>query len=730
MPDRSFSADDFKNGLAEFKCYHYMYGDEPYLYLHDFVGQKDVLYDQFSRIMLADAVAKGAGELTVAGMIERTAEELEHELDHAKAIMRYIEKKAKEYRDSNQILLISIPCGIGKSNGISHEIRSALESKDGRSLLILTDNNTRLKKYIEPGFNTELREYFAQPEIAQRICLFTKETKADALRRADHCQVLLMSTQRYLHLSPEELDRFTSYNGERRSMIIVDEQPEIEEFCQITLFDIAKAGAAFVQGLPYSGSEHYMSEKAWCTEYWHNIEATVAPMFRRFDEESEGKPGYYHFLKPADMQPDPAEEQRFMRFVRQYRGQMDTYQGGREYDSVTVIIEAVLEMLHHGALFCSRNDELNTKTGFKLYMDRMGQFDIPDTTVMILDGTADVSPIYRFHEDRYKKLKPWQFRKSLKDLFVHVVDVRTSKTALRRETDEFFADLFQEIRERMKPYIGPEDKPVVFTYEAIEQRFRDEFGEENVEHIGNLRGFNDFVTARSIAQVGVCQYPLEQYYLMTLIGDEEKRAAFQAMSAEEQRSVIISETNRRDSEARAFMMDSILVDTEQNMFRGSVRELGAKSFHYFLYCRTRYYAGMIDKMKRRYENLDGTVASREMSLAEEIAAYRQKANPAKYGNRILAAIFSFDPAITFAVRDICSRAGLTYKQYKGAVHDTEVIQRLLAYDRIAENTYQNRFRMPEEGVQAQRLDEIDEAFMNATGDIVVSQDEEDDFLPF
>ncbi len=730
MSERSFSARDFAEGLKQFKCYHYMYRDEPYLYLHSFVGEKDVLYDQFRRILVQDAVSKGAEEPTVNGMTERIAEELGHELDHAKAIMRYIEKKAQENRGKGKILRIAIPCGIGKSNGISYEMKSALESKEGRSLLILTDNNERLEKYTKPKFNTQLKEYFAQPEIAQRICLFTKETKTEALRRADHCQILLMSTQRYLHLSREELDRFTSYNGERRSMIIVDEQPEIEEFCQISISNVTSIGVAFTQGLPYSGSENYQSEKAWCTEYWKNIEKIVIPMFQRFDEESEGKLGYYHYLKPDDVQIDASDEERFIRFVRKYRSQLDTYQGGREYDKVTADIEAIFEMLHRGALFCSRNDELNTKTSFKLYMDRIAQFDIPDTTIMILDGTADISPMYRFHEDRYKKLNPWQFRKSLKDLFVHVIDVRTSKAALRKETDEYYADLFQDIRERIKPYIGLEDKPVVFTYEAIEKRFADEFGTENVEHIGNLRGFNDFTSAGAIAQIGVCQYPLEQYYLMTLIGDDEKRAAFQAMSAAEQRSAIVSETNSHDSDARRFMIKSILVDTEQNMFRGSVRELGAKHYHFFLYCRTRYYADMIAEMKKRYEKLDGKVVKREMSLAEEIADYMQRGNPNKRGNRIIRAIFSFDPNIMITPHDIYTRAGLTYRQFKETRDDTEVIQRLLAYDIVAENTFQNRFSMPVTGVQAQRTDEIDEAFMNGTGDFVVSYNEEDNLLPF
>ena len=59
MPERSFSSVDFIKGLEQFSHYKYSWTDEPFDYLFQFVGQKSPLYEQFSSLLIDDAVSKG-----------------------------------------------------------------------------------------------------------------------------------------------------------------------------------------------------------------------------------------------------------------------------------------------------------------------------------------------------------------------------------------------------------------------------------------------------------------------------------------------------------------------------------------------------------------------------------------------------------------------------------------------------------------------------------------------
>jgi hypothetical protein len=374
---------------------------------------------------------------------------------------------------------------------------------------------------------------------------------------------------------------------------------------------------------------------------------------------------------------------------------MDRYQGPRQCCRVTANLEAVFAMIRHGALFRSRNDGTNEKTCFELYVDRMDRFNVPDTTIAIFDGTADISPMYRFHEDRFERIDTRRFRRSLANLHVHILDQRTGSAHLLQQSEAYYTELFQDIRERMEPVLCG-TPCTVFTYKKVRERFHfdDAFGQGNVFHFGDIKGMNRLNDRRAIAQVGVNQYPKEQYCLMSLIGDSAATERFLALSAEEQRSEIAREANTADSRSNALRTACQLVSTEQCIFRGCIREVVGSEYHYFLWCRTRYFHALIEAMKERYRRLDGTVSVTEKSLAEEIMDYMHRGNPGTRGKRIIRAILSFGPETQFSARDIYQQLDISYDQYKQTVHDTPVIKRLLRYDQVGNNTYQGRFRMP------------------------------------
>ena len=735
MPERSFSSVDFIKGLEQFSHYKYSWTDEPFDYLFQFVGQKSPLYEQFSSLLIDDAVSKGVSRDQVNNSLMDYTSQNSISMNHAQEIRKLIDKSVRDNRGNQKVLLFPIMCGIGKSSAVSCKMEHELKSKSGQSLLIVTDNKERLNSYIKPSANSDMCDFFARDDIKNRYCIFNAETKAEALRRADHTQILLMTTQRFMHLSKEDLDRFTTYNGKRRSMIIIDEQPEVIQFETVLFSTIANVLIAFIQGLRYSNDPSFAAEKAWCIGLWQKITEACNKLLDQIDRESDGRPGYHCFLRPNDLEIAEEDEKRFMRFVRENRKDLDTYEGGDEFDKVTASIEAVFEMIHHGALFCSRDGRRNQKPRFKLYMDRIGQFDVPGTKIVILDGTASISPMYKFHKDRYKLINgTWRLRRSLNNLHIHVLDYKTGRDAMKNLTGGYPDAIIQDIRKRTKPYLRSDDSPIVFTYklDALQNRFKEAFGIDHVSYLGNLKGFNTYNTANVVVQVGMNQLPLENYYLMSLIDDEETRERFLQMTPQEQAAAIASAISSQNSSIKTMMTDWLLADTEQNFFRGNIRELVGKEYHFFLYCSHRYYQKVIQAMSDRYRQFDGDVQLEELSLADRIASYMARGRSDKLGNRIIRTIFSFRVDQEFHTFDVYALAGITYEQYKQVVRDTPVIKELLQHDKIGENTYQNRFQMPSDEILASRsIDQSNDLPDSAMYDSYQDDDEdEDDFLPF
>lgn len=129
----------------------------------------------------------------------------------------------------NDVSVIPLQCGMGKSTAISKKIREVIENLDedgnGDGLLVVTDNVARMKAYLQcddPGYEPELFAFLEKNMT--KITVMTHDNVIEAAIRMCETPVLLITTQRYFNmLTINEIDRdYLCWKGGRRTLILID----------------------------------------------------------------------------------------------------------------------------------------------------------------------------------------------------------------------------------------------------------------------------------------------------------------------------------------------------------------------------------------------------------------------------------------------------------------------------------------------------------------------------
>ena len=515
-----------------------------------------------------------------------------------RSVLNLINNVAADPDHVNEISILPLMCGTGKSTAISYKIRETIEQAErtGNGLLIVTDRKDRMDDYMHPH-DKDLELYLA--DHANQITIMSHDNLSEAFRTYMFTPVLMMTTQRFFRLTQEEIERFLQWEKGRRPLILIDERPELTTVvdlderklhdCQIAVssvfandfcarYEITAAEdsiKAFSKDL-----NHFFSEDAYCFWSWFTNSESQAEYTDVMDI------GFEH--------------------ICQKREEINSYAGGTYYEDFFTRIRALHHLRSHNALFyhhwIPKNVPLNTF--FTLLHNSQALEDL-SAKVIVLDGTAELSPEYKLLNCSMHNCS--EYLRDLHNLTIHLINLPTSKTDMssKQHSDYILDCVHSYYDEVVFPDIGADNSRfALFTYKNTENSFKKKFDEQRIEHFGNIVGKNDFRNAKHIIQVGVNRYPDAVYFLYYLalhhgelnyenmqvngyhtievpeiLPDEcneepqfySEHQEFDAEAILRQSADIKEIMSDHESEVHDIMDRMLLAEIEQNMFRGIIR---------------------------------------------------------------------------------------------------------------------------------------------------------------
>ncbi len=688
--------DQFRRRIRRFTADDFTEKSEPYTLLFEMTEDNPVLYQQFSHELIQIAVhEKGANEDVVKKELHMM-EHIEGRDKSTHVVLRKLHqaervsvRRKKEGKSS--IAVLPILCGIGKSFAVSLRIREVLLNKSLDGMLVVTDSTKRLNDYLhpDPEWAPDLAAFME--EHLHDVCIMEAANIGYARGEADHKKVLLMTTQRYMHLTDEELLQYTTWNdGEnKRTLIIIDEEPMLYEMVEIGRKQLNTVLTALQDGIPARPDLAY--DKSQCIIFWKRI-SSLLQEFIRYDETQYRGAKRIHEYRDHWLDLDDDGVNQFLERIHDFKHDINTYEGREGYEDIVAIIEAVVSMKDHGAMLSSRLDRENSKGAYTVLRNNTSRLMVDDAVVLILDGTAAVSPVYKYRQDILHMMDVKDCQRHLDQLHIHVYDTQTGVTMMRNLPQDELNLLIREIKTRINalPSMSERDKPVVFTYKAVEPPFKRAFGLNYVEHLGNIKGRNDFRYASRIAQVGLCHTEPARYVIYRLAFDEAFRDRIKPMLVEAQSKEIMQEVNDLSSKTNDILAHILLTDMEQNMFRGVIRNLNSVDFNYIAaFDGSKRYRLLRKLMDERYTSFGATVDNCEFSMEYALVHYIGQRGPNKHGNRIILAMVSFGDDHVYSRQELREAAGLSASQFKTTLHDTPLLRDLMEKSRISHGRYRN-----------------------------------------
>lgn len=694
--------ESFRSYLRHFSADAFLESTEPYLRLARDTKGQPVLYRQLSEELVRIAVSKGADADAVRSELNHMTEKLGRE--NTDVVLRKIhaaERNAKIGPYKGMVQVLPIMCGIGKSTAIRLRIREVLLSKKPDGMLVVTDNTERLWDYVKPDVSSDLDKDLAQffQDHENEYCVLESRTLEQARSKAHDCKVLLMTTQRYVHLTDEELTEYSYWGDDQcpRSLIIVDEEPFLYELTSIGTTQINNIKSALHDGIPARAIAR--GEKAAAKRFWQDYANRLLLRIEMYDRDVTGSASSMkvEYLRRI-FNADDAREKAFLETVRKYKSYINTYDGSDDdYEDMVALIEAALLVFHEPFLFTTRDDAMNSKTSYTVLRDNTSRFERPNARVLILDGTADISPVYKIRPDLFHMMNVRDCNRHLDNLHIHVYNTSAGRTTLSKYSMKNKDQLVEEIWRNAIAMPGKKP-PVAFSYKFMRDAFIRKFktGEKtNFEHLGNIRGKNKFRDVDRIVQLGLNHTEPLKYVLYRTKGEhsfEEELldANMEANGYLLQKERLMKEVNNPNSPTNIIINQLMLCDVEQNMFRGQIRNLIGGEYHFAVYFNESKYGYLRNQMERRYaRDLGAHIEEGAFSFLFRFTAYIMQRGDNKSGNRLIKAMLSFKPGVVYKKEDIKRVGELTDTQYDSAIR-SDVVKEIMEMARCSRGKYDNR----------------------------------------
>ncbi|MBQ2953236.1 MAG: DEAD/DEAH box helicase family protein [Clostridia bacterium] len=591
---RGFTRDDY-------------YLDGPYEYLVRSSQYSWNQYDQFAAVLMEAAVKAGADRRSVRDYIGWFRYMFVENEGEARDIVTAIKCAAQDKEQADKVSVLSIPCGSGKSTALTRLIGDVLERNNGEGLIIVTDSVDRMKEYWKPdthnpAFDDVLLHFIKRHE--EQVAVMNRDNYDSMRRQQWHKPVVVLTTQRYFSWTQGRVKDLLRWEGGRRPLIIFDEAPYLSVERDVTAATINKVAAALRMGIEAT-DDAGREAKEWAITFWEDIRAKL---LSRMDELE-----YMPELQYACIGAEETEGlEAFLDYVRENRSKLDT-----DKDRIVDMVEDVVRLLKDWGVYSHRGTAQSGlyESKYTVHVDHRDLVTGLDAKVIVLDGTATVSPMY---DEDYVYMSPTRdFIRSLAYLTIRICDVPTGESELRGKTGE----TAKMIRGYLSHATGVDHDLVIFSSKKMEDSFRAAgFDNEHTGHFNNIKGLNSYSRAVNIAQVGLNRKPPIEYLTLDLARNDDVREQLIADTATEGYIAAMSRAREALDYSRETMTRHVLADMEQNMYRGVIRNAAnTKPYTYYVFFEHDHYQQLIAAVKERYEPLGATV---ELVSRETVEAYR------------------------------------------------------------------------------------------------------------
>lgn len=565
-------------------------------------------------------------------------------------LKRFLDGYIKSNSKFDKVNVFPLMCGVGKSTYLRYLISDAIRDRFG--LIIITDRIDNLRKIATSEIDSDFNRFIT--DNSSKIAILSSDNIKDEWTELYKKPIVLMSTQRYFNLEIDSILQLTK----NRNKIVFDEKPFILDFVKVDIKALNDIDTALKQGL---NDTICQSDKAYLTDAYIAINTELQRILRENEKQNTGYK-LERFLNPKELSFHGLQLEDYFIMFRKYKINLTKYD-----IKTTKIIEAISKLVSEGGIVASekkvkkKSDE-NYDNYFYVVVNNSDKLTATNANVFVLDGTADISPEYTL--DCFKIVDCSEFQRDLSKLNLNIIDINTSKNKLTHagtNTDKYINQIVEYI------HAEPERYNVLFTYQAIEQKFSEYF---TTAHFGNIKGTNTFRNEQSIVQVGLSMLPHALYFL--LAGEIAK------FNQHNDLANIISDYDTVDN----LMCKLILSDLEQNIFRGCIRnEANENTMNYMLFCnceklstltdRTSALNDMVDgqKLKRmiidRYSKLGATIDFRNTpSEFRSLKADLRNTGKPTVKQKLHTFIDMLPKGTVFTKSEIMTNCGLTDRQYK------------------------------------------------------------------
>ena len=577
-------------------------------------------------------------------------------------ILSLINRIVKDEEHKDAVSVLPMLCGMGKSTAISQMIRQTIEMEPvtGNGLVVITDRTERLHEYMEP-YDPELKRYLDDHQ--HLVTILDAESVANgALTSQRLSPVVLMTTQRFFRLSREEVLEYLTWDFGDRPLVLIDERPEIRTNIGIDgtvlgqinaalngTFQGIHSGIGYALGLLTRDCNHLISETQ------DNL--TELPRYRFL-----WKPDFdsYHGETEND-------EIDVLNEIGRNRMKLEESVSGRGPKQIFQSIHAILDMEREPGLVCSNlvsreGDRTQYNTTITTMTDNRHCIQGIPAKVIILDGTAEISPEYLL--DEYDFRDDCQTKRPLNHLRIKIISLNTTRSRLD-SSDDYATMIGRTVRQYVDTSGIREDPNwVLFTYQDHREKLKDIIGAPASDYFGDIVGKNSFNKARHIVQIGLNRFPewvyfrclLDEYMssinkqemenqgeadgpigqngaeteikseesqgrdneLRKLVDVNEKWRPFSSRIGtspvtpielmKSQSEILDGFAKKHAEELQDIMCRSLFAEIEQMIFRGIIRNADcAEDYTYHLFIDIEKYPGLFSQMLDRYVPLGAQI---------------------------------------------------------------------------------------------------------------------------
>ena len=308
---------DLRNQLVQFSAQDYE-TSKPFEFLRDYVKNHLIRYIQFLPVVIKDGVSKGADEDSLGWL----AAGEQRKMRWGANFLWWITHDVQTIAEKGRIHVMPLMCGSGKSSAISQIIDERILDHLTRQtkrwqeivampehahmatdygLLVVTDVVDRAKEYLTPGKQAQYaNNLLSHPGL---VTLIESGHLGAGMATHKETPVLIITTQRYMMLQPDELEDFLTWDGGRRNLIIIDEQPQFVRYEAVTATSLMHAGGALADKIDHQADQ---ADKLWCRRQWDSVVSRITDLMVDYEsrdwQTDRDQPNVYCWHEPAEEQ--------------------------------------------------------------------------------------------------------------------------------------------------------------------------------------------------------------------------------------------------------------------------------------------------------------------------------------------------------------------------------------------------------------------------------------------